>query len=105
MTTRTDARKCERCGLDFAKGQKSSADCSRCARHRREHGDDKGVVTFIYYSREDSHGRRSFAIWWWMEGFHAGPSWRAQHFFCEPGPRVKEYKEQGLKVRELEEIE
>ena len=76
--------------------------CRQCEINQAEHGEDKGVVTFVYLSNRDDWGRYHFCIWWWAENFHSGPSWRGQHFFADPAPYMEKDRAAGLKVRELD---
>jgi len=59
---------------------------------------DKQVVTFELYGQPDERGRRHFAIIWWMEGFHLGPQWRAQHFNSNPADYMAEWRAKGRRV-------
>lgn len=62
----------------------------------------KDTVTFEFSGPADSHGKRPFTMYWWMQGFHAGPSWRGQGFRAVPDEYIKRWKEQGRKVRLVE---
>ena len=75
--------------------------CWQCAENAADHGEDKNVVTFVYLSKLDDFGRRSFCIWWWDEKFHSGPAWRAQHFLSDPNPYLEDFRQYGRKIRKI----
>lgn len=83
---------------------KPGQECFQCRENREEHGEDKTVTTIVYYSHGDSHGKYSFAMWWWSENYHLGPQWCGQMFRADPAPHIERLKEMKKKYREIEKI-
>jgi len=55
----------------------------------------KNVVTIELHGGPDERGRHHFTKFYWHDGFHEGPRWRAQCFHANYGHYLERIRQSG----------